>query len=196
MKIYFVRHGESVANKEGVFSGRIDVALTEKGFAQAQKAGEKLKDRGISKIYASPLQRAHNTAKEINKFLKKEILINKDLMEMSFGEWEGKKHSEVISIDERILNFDAEENFKYSPKGGESIIDVYCRTSKVYEAIVKNAKDDDNILIVAHGGVINALMSHIVYGDYTGYWKFRIDNCTINMVEIVMGEPVVNLINK
>ena len=60
--IYILRHGESVSNRTGTFTGSNEVDLSELGYNQAEIAGEYLKDKGIDFIYSSPLSRAVKTA--------------------------------------------------------------------------------------------------------------------------------------
>ena len=76
MRLFLVRHGLSSFNKKGLIQGRIDESyLTDEGFIQAKLTGNILKEINFDQIYSSPLQRAADTAKEIEKCLK-EILIS------------------------------------------------------------------------------------------------------------------------
>ncbi|HQM24775.1 MAG TPA: 2,3-bisphosphoglycerate-dependent phosphoglycerate mutase, partial [Candidatus Pacearchaeota archaeon] len=60
-KLVLVRHGESVWNKENIFTGWVDVDLSERGIEQAKKAGEMLKDYSFDLAYTSYLKRASDT---------------------------------------------------------------------------------------------------------------------------------------
>lgn len=82
MKIYLVRHGESIANAKGIHQGqKIDTSLSKKGLEQAKKIAERLKDENFETIYSSDLKRAYETAKEIAKFHKLKIIKDKRLRE-------------------------------------------------------------------------------------------------------------------
>src|SRR5689334_3685464 len=71
MKLYFVRHGESVANTTRTFSNRgFQHPLTDKGIGQAHNLAAKLASHAITSIYSSPLQRAVQTAKILAQTLK------------------------------------------------------------------------------------------------------------------------------
>jgi broad specificity phosphatase PhoE len=97
--IYLVRHGESEANISRRFSGITDVELTERGALQAVKAGRKLKGEKILNIFSSPLKRAKNTAEIIADeigFNKKDIIIDKRLMEVNFGIFENLKWEDKL----------------------------------------------------------------------------------------------------
>ena len=71
MKLYIVRHGQTGYNIDNKVCGISDVELTSLGKQQAKMASEQLKDISLDMIFASPLQRAHETAKIINENHKK-----------------------------------------------------------------------------------------------------------------------------
>lgn len=198
MIIYLIRHGETSANVEKRFAGVTDVELTEKGVGQAILAGEKLKDIQFDAIYSSTLKRAHETAKIIAKHQTVEVEALDTLKEMNFGIWEDRKLSEIKAKDGALLNqwFIDFETFKVPE--GESVKEMFDRVTTAYKTIIApHALDSDTrIAIVAHGGVIQTLLSFLCFGDNTGYWKFRIDNCGVNKIEYVMGYPVIQGINQ
>lgn len=97
--IYFVRHGESRSNVEGVYSGsRYDVALTELGFQQARAAANKLQGKTIDLIVSSPLKRAQQTAQSIAAEINypSDVLLQPLLQERDFGEATGHKWRSAI----------------------------------------------------------------------------------------------------
>lgn len=89
-ELYFVRHGQSVANIEHFFAGNTDTELSPLGLLQAEKTAEYFKDKHIDRIYASPLQRAYNTGKAIADIKGLEITVIPDLREVFAGDWETK----------------------------------------------------------------------------------------------------------
>ena len=93
--IYFIRHGESQANKRDAFIGHTDLDLTELGHQQAQMAAEYLKDISADVIYASDLKRAYNTAMHTADAKGMEIIPNKNLREIFAGKWEDKTFNEL-----------------------------------------------------------------------------------------------------
>ena len=100
--IYILRHGQSVTNESGVFSGSNEVDLSPLGEKQAEKASEYLIDMGIDFIYSSPLSRAVNTALPLAKKLGKQIEIEKDFREICFGSWEGKTKNYLEENEENF----------------------------------------------------------------------------------------------
>lgn len=198
MEIYLIRHGETTANVEKRFAGALDVPLTEKGISQAILAGEKLKDIKFDGFYCSNLSRAYETAKLIGKHQNQNPIPLKELQEMNFGIWEGKKMKEIQMENGDLLNqwFVDFDNFQVPE--GESVKELFERVTNAYKKIIEpfSLDSDTKIAIVAHGGVIQSLLSYLCFGDNTGYWKFRIENCGINRLEYVMEYPVIRSINQ
>jgi len=198
MTIYLIRHGETIANLEKWFAGVTDVALTEKGIGQAVLAGEKLKDIQFDAMYSSTLKRAYDTAKIIAKHQSVEVVALEDIKEMNFGIWEGKKLSEIKSQDGPLLNQWFVDFETFIVPEGESVNAMFERVTTAYKSIIApyDLDSDIKIAIVAHGGVIQSLLSFLCFGDNSGYWKFRIDNCGVNKIEYAMGYPVIQGINQ
>lgn len=198
MTIYLIRHGETTANVAKRFAGAWDVALTEKGVGQAILTGEKLKDIAFDAVYCSDLNRAHETANLICKHQSVSPIALESLREMNFGIWEGKMFDEIKAHDSELLDKWFSDFDAFKVPEGESVKEMFERVTKAYKNIIEpySLDADVKIAIIAHGGVIQALLSHLCYGDNSGYWRFRIDNCGINKVHYSMGYPVVQAINQ
>ena len=89
MKIYFIRHGETIWNKENKIQGQSDIPLNEYGRELAYITADALKDIPFDIVYSSPLIRAKETADILVKNRNLEIHTDHRLVEMSFGEGEG-----------------------------------------------------------------------------------------------------------
>lgn len=198
MTIYLIRHGETTANVSKIFAGISDVALTEKGITQAIRVAEKLKGIKLDALYSSDLMRAIDTAKSIADLQNIEIQSLNAFREMNFGVWEGMRFSEIQASDPDRLQkwFDDFEHFVVP--GGESVKEMFERVTEAYNGIIMQYGMDSHrqIAIVAHGGVIQALLSYLCFGNVSGYWKFRVDNCGLNKIEYVMGQPVIQALNQ
>ena len=90
---YFLRHGETDVNRQGLVAGRQDVPMNETGRRQALAAAERLAGRGIDAIYSSPLARARATADCIAASLDLPVIEIAELAERGWGELEGKARS-------------------------------------------------------------------------------------------------------
>lgn len=159
--LYYLRHGESVANVEGVWSGGDnDSPLTEHGREQAKKAGQDAVAAGLlfDIIYASPMQRARDTAESIANAtgypLDKIIFID-ELKERFFGELEHTNHGEAVA------DYYIHESGIDHYKGVEKLQDFYDRTSGALDTIC--ARPEDTILIVCHGAVGRIFYRHLAH---------------------------------
>lgn len=112
MKIFLVRHGESIANKKGFRQGNEDewrdTTLSNSGKTQARKVAERLKDKKFDIIYSSPLKRAKKTTEIINKFHNKKIHFDKKLEEKfnreTREEWFGRVESFLKEVSTKKGN--------------------------------------------------------------------------------------------
>ena len=156
MRIYLVRHGESIANANGIVQGQLDFDLTKKGENQAQKLAKRLKKYSFDYIYTSPLKRAHRTAKAINHYHNKQLLTDNRIKEISNGVQQGRSSH---TLPQNLYNqYRKNPDFKFEK--GESMNEVIIRVKEFYEELIQNHYGHD-ILIVAHGGVIRAFMALI-----------------------------------
>lgn len=197
MKIYLIRHGETTANQARVFSGQTDVALTEKGRAQAQQVNEALEEVTIDHAYCSNLTRAKDTCDIIlgNRMIEKNIV--SAFQERHFGDLENRNIMEVLAEAEKKFPEKKDDILTLDVPNGETLEQVSERVMPAfYEMVNQHGKNSDQtILLVAHAGTIQTIMSNIVYGDVSGFWRFRIMNCGITMVEYSGDYLVVNMLN-
>lgn len=141
MAIYFIRHGESQANADGVHDGqRLDSSLTEKGRKQAKVTAEKAKSDGliIERIISSPLKRAKETAIEFSKTFDIEVETDDRLKEYDMGLASGMS---VKGTD---------NDYKTNNPKSEKVEDFQRRIMD-FLAEIEDLKQ--NILIIGHGGI-------------------------------------------
>ena len=94
-RLYLIRHGETQWNKEMRFQGWTDIPLSETGREQAQKLAWRMRDIPIDEIYASPLQRAVETARPMAQLKGLSISTMQAFKEINFGPWEGMTAQEI-----------------------------------------------------------------------------------------------------
>jgi broad specificity phosphatase PhoE len=163
MEIILVRHGESEANAEDKVSGRLNTPLTTNGYGQATNLAKRLGDLQIDCIYTSPLKRATETALPIAERVNTEVIIDKRLIEVSWGEFEGK----LVKDFQQLLNANPSQkldSYEYDFKqyGGESAKEVRQRV----ESFLNDLKISKHklVLIVCHGGIIRWL-NYLITGE-------------------------------
>jgi len=152
---YFVRHGESEANRDGVFSGRRDSPLTERGRAQAQALADVLKDATFDRIVATPLSRSLDTALVIARERKMPVYLEPELIEIDVGERTGKSFDEVRGLPDW-----KDDGFVAWP-GGETLDQVHARAVAAVRRIARDVPDG-TVLVIGHGGVTRILVSHFL----------------------------------
>lgn len=144
-----IRHGESEANVQQIFSGHVDVALTALGREQAQAAGKliaALPDKWQPRrIVHSHLSRARDTATLINVSLGGlPMSETPDIAEQNFGDWEGQSWEDIRPL----------LRAGHDPVKGESMPDFRNRVASALNQIL--SAHEDMPLIVCHGGVFRA----------------------------------------
>jgi len=182
-EIILIRHGQSEWNKQGLFTGWTDVALSEQGRQEAIAAGEALKNYPLTLAYTSLLKRAIGTlwlalkhADQMN------IPVIKDwhLNERHYGSLQGKNKEEMRKVHGKEQVHIWRRSFDTKPpqsdklaapavyKGlenypcGESLSDTCERVIPYWEnEISQKVKSGEKIIIAAHGNSLRALIMHI-----------------------------------
>lgn len=156
--IFFLRHGRSSGDDEGVHEGHYDSALTETGRTQAQTRATNWKEQGIKfdLIISSTLQRAHETARIIAEILQSPVETDPDWMEMDNRPLAGLPFDVATSRYPRPAFRNPYEPF-YGV--GESDWEIHCRAIRAIEKIVR--RGTGCYLIVSQGGILNAALRSI-----------------------------------
>jgi 2,3-bisphosphoglycerate-dependent phosphoglycerate mutase len=163
--LVLVRHGQSVWNLENRFTGEVDVALTPLGREEARSAGQKLKGLSFSQGFTSLLQRAIETLRLILEETGDPDLPvsrSKALNERNYGQLQGFNKAGIAEQygEEQVAIW--RRSFSERPPGGESLADTAARVLPYYrQEIEPLLKKGENILVVAHGNSLRALMMYL-----------------------------------
>lgn len=149
MKLYIVRHGETMENANNCLVGRLNSSLTENGINQAREVAKKFVDKKIDLIVSSPLDRCKQTASIISNG-KIDIIYSDSLLGRDHGEFTGK-HRDTVNFDE-YWNYN--KDIKYEK--AESVKTLYNRVAKLVTELKENYQDK-NIIIVTHSGIMRVL---------------------------------------
>ncbi|MGP4042444.1 histidine phosphatase family protein [Gracilibacillus sp. D59] len=168
--ICFVRHGETDWNALGKIQGQTDIPLNNNGRSQADECGRYLQDSEWDLMITSPLLRAKETATIINKYLDLPLTEMEDFCERGFGDAEG------MTVTERLQVFP--DGIYPNQESFEAL------TERLVEGIRKIHKlhKGKKVLLVAHGAVINAILTHFSDGKI-GSGKTKLVNGCINHIE-------------
>ena len=126
-KIYLILHGESQGNIKSVFLGHGDLDLTERGYAQAQKTAEYLKNIPVDAIYSSDLLRAYNTAKATAEKFGLPIVARMELREINAGKWEFVNFTTISEKFSDTYGVWLTNIGRSCPDGGESVANLQKR---------------------------------------------------------------------
>ncbi|HEY1645524.1 MAG TPA: histidine phosphatase family protein [Candidatus Saccharimonadales bacterium] len=169
-KLYLVRHGESVANRDNIVGGHFDSPLTKKGEGQTLKTKKLLGDIHFDDAYSSDLQRASETGKIIYG---KDIPADHqlfDLRERNFGRLEGKSNDEWHQLnqeyEQKYAQLSFEERAKYNYADFiESDESVGIRFMKALREIAQTHRGKA-VLIATHGGDIRVILMKLGYAQF------------------------------
>ncbi len=180
-KIFLLRHGETEWNEKGVFRGRSDIGLNDNGKRQASALGAALKDTGIERIYSSPLKRAYETAEIVGRSIGAPFEKDEGFQNIDLGVWQGMVKEEVKSKYPKMW-----EQWLYCPNKlkipeGESVWAVQRRSVRRMLELLNDGPDI--FAVVSHRTVLKVILGGLMglKGNY--FWKFRMDNCSINVLE-------------
>jgi 2,3-bisphosphoglycerate-dependent phosphoglycerate mutase len=163
--LVLVRHGQSSYNLSNLFTGSLDVPLTQLGLTEAKLAGEKLKEISFNIAYTSMLIRAQQTLEIILEEIAQKtipVIRTAAFNERMYGSLQGLNKVEVAE------KYGAEQvqlwrrSYDVRPPGGESLEDTFNRAVPYYKLKIEPALEaGQNVLIVAHGNSLRALMMYL-----------------------------------
>lgn len=197
MELIFIRHGQTNLNYEGVYQGRVNIGLNNKGEGQINKVSNKIKNFKIDKVYTSPLIRTVQTVEIIikNNNIDLEIKHDKRIMEIDFGLWDTLPYDKVMIGYEKEYNEFLSDYKNFTFPGGESFEDFYNRCVDFISEITKEPSDE-SILIVAHGGVIRVFLLYLLGLKKEMFYNFSVKQGCYTRVLVYDGINVIDEINK
>lgn len=163
--LYFMRHGLSVMNMQGVFSGSIDTPLAELGIKQCHLAAHHLNGVLIDAIVCSPMKRTVESAKIICQeisFPEEKIIVSELFVERSFGPLEGTDYSTDLNLDQT--------------GGVEHSSSLINRAQLGLDLL--NSLEADTILVVSHGAIGRALR-HVINPSLDYYHMAGFNNAEV-----------------
>jgi len=163
--LVLIRHGESQWNLENRFTGWIDVPLTEKGRAEARRAGERVRHIHFDKVYTSVLQRATETLDIVLDILGQRglpVFYDAALNERHYGDLQGLNKAETAEKFGKAQVHLWRRSYDVAPPGGESLKDTAARTLPYFEQhILPDVRDGKSVLVVAHGNSLRSIVMQL-----------------------------------
>ena len=192
--LILVRHGESVANAQGLLLGRTDAKLTEKGVAQASSVRQLLRDPVLA-LRTSPLSRARDTAALLGVDVPAEI--DDRWAEVDYGEYEGQPLRDIPADVWREWRRDP----GFRPVGGETLAEVDARVATVCEELfatdgqgARGAGGD--VVVVSHVTPIKAAVAWALGLGAELSWRLHLQTASVTRIGWGNGNPVLHGFNE
>jgi probable phosphoglycerate mutase len=180
---YLLRHGETEWNAENRFCGRTDVPLSEAGRRQAKSLAERLKPLPFEALYSSPLKRALETARLISEFVGLQPIPDQRLVELDYGQWEGKTLAEIMKSDPNTFrSWDADPGL-VAPPGGESGLEARRRVVSFLDFLAAR-HPQGHVLVAFHKTVCRLAICHALGMSPSEYRRrLIVSNAALSIIQ-------------
>lgn len=178
-RLIAVRHGQSTSNVRGIATSALEgYPLTELGRVQAARVAAELAGRGASRVYASRVQRARETAAIVAGRLGTPLTVVPGLEEIDVGIHEGQPEGDVQTS--ALTNFErwlSRGDLDHGFQGGETALEATARTSAVLAGLARR-HPDETLVVVSHGGALALALIHLCHNVTPAFvWNHLLDNC-------------------
>lgn len=181
LRLFLVRHGETLFNQRGLVQGWVDSPLTGRGVEQARRTAEQLRGRRLVAAYSSTSERCLDTAQAILEHHPHlSVVARRELKELHFGELEAMPNEEFIArIDVEAFFAAVLSGGEAGVPGGETGAVYRRRVDGVFTEIVANHPDGGDVLVVSHGVTIATYLA-------TAGWRSPgpLGNASISVVQV------------
>lgn len=197
VEIILIRHGLTLWNLEGRLQGISDTELAPEGLQQAKLLAEKFPFDKVDAIYSSDLSRAKNTAQFLADKFNLPVQTTAGLREIDFGEWEGRRFSELEKYESDRLNtfFTAPDKLKLDR--AETFQQVQIRAMNELNKIITRHESagESRVVCVTHGTVSRVILCGILEIPLKNLWRLKQFNTAVNVFRVDDGNFSVQLIN-
>jgi broad specificity phosphatase PhoE len=193
MVLILVRHGESVANAQGLLLGRTDAELTEKGRVQASSVRSLLCDP-VVEVRTSPLARARHTADLLG--IGVPVSVDDRWIEVDYGEFECQPLDGIPASVWQQWRLDPD----FRPEGGESLAEVDQRVTGACEELFAQdgagaRRSDGDVLVVSHVTPIKAAVAWAL-GTAELYWRLHLRTASVTRIGWNRDAPILHGFNE
>jgi broad specificity phosphatase PhoE len=192
--LILVRHGESVANAQGLLLGRTDAALTEKGRAQAAAVTDLL-PAAVTLVRSSPLSRARDTAELLG--LRPPLEVDERWIEVDYGEFECQPLRDVPADVWREWRRSPD----FRPAGGETLAEVETRVAAACDELfaddgagARAAAGD--VVVVSHVTPIKAAVAWALGLGPELSWRLHLQTASVTRIGWSNDGPVLHGFNE
>ena len=191
--VLLVRHGQTPTTGKLLPGRAPGLHLAETGHAQAEAAAARIAELAkVDAVYASPLERARETAAPIGKALGQKVRIDKGLIECDFGEWTGAELKALMKLPEWTTVQRSPSTFRFP--NGESFLEMQTRMVSTLDRL-RAAHPGGVIVCVSHADPIKAAVAHAMGTHIDLFQRIVISTCSISAIAYSVGGPIVLTVN-
>ena len=188
-----VRHGQTPTTGKLLPGRAPGLHLADAGVQQAQRAAERIAQLAkVDAIYASPLERARETAAPIAAARGMKVQIDKGLLECDFGDWTGAELKSLMKLPEWGTVQRAPSTFTFP--GGESFTAMQNRIVGAIDRL-RAAHPGGVVVCVSHADPIKAAVAHALGTHIDLFQRIVISTCSVTAIAYGAGAPVVLTVN-
>ncbi|MBS3899030.1 MAG: histidine phosphatase family protein [Dethiobacter sp.] len=187
MKFIWIRHGETVWNREFRLQGSSDVELSAEGRRQADCLAARLSERP-DKIFTSSLRRAQTFSAPLASRFALEPTVLPELREISFGRWEGMRYADMDDEMQALFERWCADPVNTCPPGGEEGTSFAQRVQKAVNIIMADTAATGTALLVTHGGVIRVAVAMLMGMPPAAAACLQIDTASVTVLEYLSGQ--------
>lgn len=176
--VYLIRHGKSEGNERKLYTGWTDLPLTEEGENQVRMLAAHLPHPQPYHLVTSDLCRARDTARILSESWQTPVTVDKGFREMHFGAFENRTWGNIIEKYPSLVEQWTANWFEARTPEGESVQDLYRRVMEAYRNY-RSIWKGTTWGLVAHGGVIQAILAMELAGTHEAHWRFSVENARL-----------------
>ena len=182
-ELWLVRHGESKGNTGGILQGQKDYPLSDHGRQQAAAIAGRLRKERLIACYCSDLERAKETAEIISALAGLDPVIDERLREIDVGLWSGLTSEQIAARHgDEWRSWQQRRDPQHKRGGGESYHDLTSRVVPAFNELAAR-HPGGRVLIVTHGGSLNAYLAATLGMPMDALWRFSQDNAGLSRVQ-------------
>lgn len=191
--VLLVRHGATPTTGKLLPGRAPGLHLADTGIAQAERAAARIAELPkVAAVYASPLERARETAAPIAKATGHKVVVDRGLLECEFGDWTGAELAALMKLPEWRTVQKAPSTFRFP--GGESFTEMQVRIISALDRL-RAKHPGDTIVCVSHADPIKAAMAHALGTHLDLFQRIVISTCSISAIGYTTDGPVALTVN-
>ncbi len=188
-----VRHGQTPTTGKLLPGRAPGLHLADTGHTQARTAADRIAAMAkVDAVYASPLERARETAAPIGKARGLKVHIDKGLLECDFGDWTGAELKQLMKLPEWNTVQRAPSTFRFP--NGESFTEMQTRMVTTIDRL-RAAHEGGVVVCVSHADPIKAAVAHAMGTHIDLFQRIVISTCSVTAIAYTTGGPIVLTVN-